>query len=90
MDVYETIALRKSVREFIEKQVPGATLSRLLEAARMAPSASNRQEWRYVVVQKPETRKRLAVAAFGQAHVKQAPVILVCCAETDGHVMACN
>ena len=90
MDIYEAIALRKSVREFIDKDIPEEVLARLLEGARLAASASNRQEWRYIVVRKPETRKELGLAAFGQAHVRQAPVILACCAETDEHVMPCG
>jgi nitroreductase len=90
MDVYEAITARKSVRAFEERDVPQAVLSRVLEGARLAPSASNRQEWRFVVVRDPATRKRLARAANAQAFVGQAPVVLACCAETDGHVMPCG
>jgi nitroreductase len=61
-----------------------------LEAARLAPSASNRQEWRFVVVRNPETRQRLVRAANWQEFVGEAPVVIACCAETDGHVMACG
>lgn len=90
MDVYTSISTRKSVRAFMDRDVPENVISRLLEAARLAPSASNRQEWRFVVVRNPETRKRLARAASGQKFVGQAPVVIACCAETDGHVMACG
>ena len=90
MDVYEAIANRKSVREFQDKDVPEEITSRLLEAARLAPSASNRQEWRFIVVRDPATRKQLSEAAMGQKFVGEAPVVLACCAETDGHVMACG
>ena len=90
MDVYEAIASRKSIRAFQEKDVPEEMISRLLEAARLAPSASNRQEWRFIVVRDPATRKKLSVAARGQKFVGEAPLILACCAETDGHVMACG
>lgn len=90
MDVYTSISTRKSVRAFRDRDVPENVISRLLEAARLAPSASNRQEWRFVVVRNPETRKRLARAASGQKFVGQAPVVIACCAETDGHVMACG
>lgn len=90
MDVYEAIASRKSIRAFQEKDVPEEMISRLLEAARLAPSASNRQEWRFIVVRDPATRKQLSVAARGQKFVGEAPLILACCAETDGHVMACG
>jgi len=90
MDVYTSISTRKSVRAFRDRDVPENVISRLLEAARLAPSASNRQEWRFVVVRNPETRKRLARVASGQKFVGEAPVVIACCAETDGHVMACG
>jgi nitroreductase len=90
MDVYETIRVRKSVREFETKDIPEETLMRLLGAARLAPSASNRQEWRFVVVRDAETRKKLVMAAKNQTFVGEAPVVLVCCAETSGHVMSCG
>jgi len=90
MDVYEAIAARKSVRSFREKDVPEDVLTRLLGAARLAPSASNRQEWRFVAVRDPATRRKLAAAARNQRFVGEAPVVLACCAETDGHVMSCG
>ena len=90
MDVYESIRLRKSVRAFKEREVGEEVLNRLLEAARLAPSAKNFQEWRFVVVRDRETRLRLVKAARGQKFVAEAPVVLACCAETDGHVMTCG
>ncbi len=90
MDVYTAIATRKSVRAFQDREVSEELLLRLLEAARLAPSACNFQEWRFVVVRNPETRKRLAIAANRQMFISEAPVLIVCCAETDGHVMACG
>jgi nitroreductase len=90
MDVYEAIALRKSVRAFQDKDVPEDVLLRLLNAARLAPSAGNRQEWRFVVVRDPATRRKLAAAARNQTFVGEAPVVLACCAETDGHRMTCG
>ena len=90
MEVYEAITARKSVRLFKDKDVPEDIVLKLLEAARLAPSASNRQEWRLVIVRDAAIRKKLALAAKGQKFVSQAPVVLVCCAETDGHVMTCG
>ena len=90
MDVYEAISRRKSVRGFTKDEVPEEMVSRLLEAARQAPSASNRQEWRFIVVRDQAMRKQLAEAARGQKFVGEAPVVLACCAETDEHVMACG
>ena len=90
MDVYKAITTRKSVRAFKDKGVPEDVLTRVLDAARMAPSASNSQEWRFVVVRDPETRKKISKAACGQRFIATAPVVLACCAETDEHVMTCN
>ena len=90
MDIYEAISRRKSVRNFKHEDIPQEIMTRLLESARLAPSASNRQEWRFVVIRDETTRKKIGQAAFGQVHVLQAPAVLACCADTDGHVMACG
>ena len=90
MAVYEAMKTRKSVRSFKRKDVPDDVLERLLEAARQAPSANNFQEWRFVAVRNPETRKTLAAAACKQPFVAEAPVVLACCAETNNHAMTCG
>jgi len=90
MDVYEAITTRKSVRAFKERDVPEEVITRLLDAARKAPSASNSQEWRFVVIRDPETREKISQAACGQSFIASAPVVLACCADTDDHVMTCN
>lgn len=90
MDVYEAISTRKSVRQFQEKDVPEEVVTRLLEAARLAPSANNRQEWRFVVVRDKETRQKLAEAACGQRFVAQAPVVIACCAVESDKIMTCG
>lgn len=89
MDVYEAIRTRKSVRAFSDRDVSDEVLDKILDAARLAPSANNKQEWRFIVVRNPDTRKKLMEAAKGQAFVGQAPVVIACCAVTDNHVMTC-
>jgi nitroreductase len=90
LNIYTAISTRRSVRAFQDREVPETILTRILEATRLAPSASNRQEWRFVVVRDRGTRKSLARAANGQRFVGEAPVVIACCAETDGHVMSCG
>jgi nitroreductase len=90
MDVYEAIRTRKSVRAWSERPVEEDRLERVLSAARLAPSARNGQEWRFVVVRDPALRRRLGVEAAAQEFVGAAPVVLACCAETDGRVMRCG
>jgi nitroreductase len=90
MDVYDAIATRKSVRAYLDKPVEEEKLNAVLEAARLAPSASNRQEWRFVIVREKEARNKVAMAAGQQMFIAQAPVIIAACAETDGHLMSCG
>lgn len=90
MNVYEAIEARRSIRGYEDRPVEQEKLDRILEAARLAPSASNRQEWRFVVVRDAVTRQHLMKAASNQAFVGQAPIVIACCAETDGHLMRCG
>jgi nitroreductase len=90
MDVMEAIKKRCSVRSYQDRAVEKEKLEMILEAARLAPSAGNRQEWRFVVVEDKNTRQRLMKAAKNQASVGQAPVIIACCAETDNYTMTCG
>jgi nitroreductase len=90
MDVLDAIRKRKSVRKYLDKTVENDKLLAILEAGRLAPSASNRQEWRFVLVRDRETRKKLAEAANSQRFVGEASVVIVACAETDEHVMRCG
>jgi len=86
----EIIKRRCSVRSYQEKPVEEEKLKGILEAARLAPSANNRQEWRFIVVQDKKKRESLMKAAKNQVFVGEAPVIIACCAETDNHLMTCG
>jgi nitroreductase len=90
MDVLDVIRTRKSVRKYLNKAVEEDKLLAILEAGRLAPSASNRQEWRFIIVKDRETKKKLAEAANSQRFVAEASVVIVACAETDEHVMRCG
>ena len=84
------LCARRSVRQYQDRPIPPEVLKRILEAGRIAPSARNVQEWRFVVVQKEETRKRLVPACAGQSFVAQAPCVLACCATLTDYVMRCG
>lgn len=79
MEVLPEILGRRSVRSFTSKALDRDQVERILEAGRLAPSAKNRQEWRFVVVQKKETRQRIMEASFNQEAVGQAPAIIAVC-----------
>lgn len=89
MTVSEAIQKRFSVRQYLDKAVEPEKLQRVLEAARLAPSANNKQEWRFVVCQEERQRKALADAA-GQQFVGTAPIVIVACAADTTRVMRCG
>jgi nitroreductase len=90
MDVMEAIRKRKSVRKYLNKKVEEDKLFAVLEAGRLAPSASNRQEWRFIIVRDQSSKKKLAEAANNQGFIAEASIVIAACAETDEHVMSCG
>ena len=56
------IRSRRSVRRFLPQPMPQEVLSRILETAALAPSAHNRQPWRFVILASSESRARLSDA----------------------------
>ncbi len=90
MDVFAAIKQRRSVRAYKPAQVEEEKLKNVLEAARLAPSASNRQDWKFVIVREKETRKNLARAAFGQSFIGEAPIVIVACGTEPKTIMACG
>lgn len=90
MDVFEAIKTRRSVRSYKSDPVPEEKLNKVLEAARLAPSAHNDQPWKFVVVQDPERRKELSAAAHDQDSVREAPVVIAAVALDPEHMMSCE
>jgi len=89
MDFYATVAQRYSCRAYQSRPIEQEKLNRVLEAARLAPSARNMQDWRFVVVHDAETRRELATAANKQMFIATAPVVIVGCSVT-GQTMRCG
>lgn len=59
MEFNKVIEKRKSIRKYIDEDVPNELIEKLINAARLAPSAKNRQPWKYVIV-KNETKNKIA------------------------------
>ncbi|MGA3290041.1 MAG: nitroreductase family protein [Candidatus Bathyarchaeia archaeon] len=79
MDFRDVVAARKSVRSYSDKPVEEEKLSKVLESARLAPSWTNKQCCRYIVV-KDKTKIQELAGGFN-GWLKQAPVIVVACAD---------
>lgn len=81
MKFLELIEIRQSDRRYVDKKVDHEKINRCLEAARLAPSASNSQPWSFVVIDEPELKNKVALKTYGplmsfNKFVSQAPVIV--------------
>ncbi|RJS84900.1 nitroreductase [Candidatus Bathyarchaeota archaeon] len=79
MNVFDAIRTRRSIRKYLNKPVEREKLSKILEAARLSPSAANRQPWRFIVVTDQKIKEELR-AAYDEDWFVSAPVIIVGCA----------
>lgn len=80
MELTQAIEQRRSIRKFREDPITDEMIEQLLEAARLAPSGSNIQPARFVVVTSPAMRKKLG-SCTPYKFITRAPVIFVCCAD---------
>ena len=81
MELFECIQARRSIRNFRPDEIPEDVLERLLEAARLAPTAGNVQPWEFFVVRNKQVQGQLTDAALGQTWMLTAPVMVVVCAD---------
>ena len=93
MDVFEAIRNRRSIRRYKTDPVDDSAVQKVLEAAHWAPSWGNTQCWRFIVVRDPKTKGEIAdtlvkvlvdnewVDNAAASSVRQAPVLIVLCAE---------
>ena len=79
MDFYETINLRRSIRAYKKDPVENDKLDRILNAARLAPKAANRQPFSLIVVKNEQVKYKLK-DAYSQEWFYTAPVIICACA----------
>lgn len=89
MDIMDIIRERRSVRVYQGTMVPDEILSEILDAARLAPSARNSQQWRFIAVKDSEQLQRVAETT-GQAFVGRAPVIIAGVSLDTNYIMRCG
>lgn len=80
MDAFEAIEKRKSIRKYEPTPVPKDKLEKILEAARLAPSAGNQQPRHFIVVTDAGKRKALSEGMYAK-FLKQAPVVIAACGD---------
>ena len=89
MTVLEPIRRRYSCRAYQERSVEQEKLDQIFEAARLAPSAKNLQDWRFVVVTDKEKKKQVADTTNRPEVFQKAGAIIVACSNSD-YVMRCG
>jgi nitroreductase len=89
MTVLEAIRRRYSCRAYQERSVEQEKLDQISEAARLAPSANNIQDWRFVVVTDKEKKRQVAASTNRPKVFEKAGAIIVACSNSD-YVMRCG
>ena len=89
MTLLDTIRRRYSCRAYQERPIEQEKLDILFEAARLAPSAKNTQDWRFVVVTDKEIKHQVAETTNKPKVFEKAGVIIAACSNSD-YVMRCG
>lgn len=82
-DILDLITSRRDVHQFLPKFVSWESISRILDAARHAPSCGNIQNWKFIVVLEPDMKQKLAEAAYEQYEITMAGALIVVCGEPE-------
>jgi nitroreductase len=89
MTLLETIQKRYSCRAYLQKSIEQEKLDQLFEAARLAPSARNTQDWRFVVVTDNKIKKQITQTTNRPDVFEKAGAIIAACSNSD-YVMTCG
>jgi nitroreductase len=88
--ILNAIKARYSVRNFKDKEIEQEKLDAILEAARLAPSARNLQDWHFVVIKDKTKREQLSDICNSSKFVSTAPVTIAVCAGNTDYTMTCG
>jgi nitroreductase len=91
MKIIEEIAERRSIRQYSQEPIESEKIARILEAARLAPTARNQQDWKLILVKDPGIKDKLVdQASPNQQFLKQAQIVIAACALNPSYVMRCG
>ncbi|HUH98207.1 MAG TPA: nitroreductase family protein [Anaerolineales bacterium] len=77
MEVYDAVRTVLAVRAYKDRPVPPEIVLRILEAARLTASSMNGQPWHFILVQNPDTLKKLGALARSGPYIAQAPLAII-------------
>jgi nitroreductase len=87
MKITEAIESRRSLKHYDPNhRMPEADIARLIQLAKLATSSFNMQNYRFVLVRDPELRKQIRAAAWDQAQVTDASLLIILCADLNAHL----
>jgi nitroreductase len=86
MGVFDTIKDRRSIRSYKCERIPMDKIEKLLETARLAPSAGNRQNWKFIVVENEQIKQQLVPACNNQAFVGTSSHVIAGIGDTEAKV----
>jgi len=89
MTVFEAIRKRYSCRAYQDRPLEKEKLNQLLESARLAPSAKNTQDWRFVVITNKEIKRKVAQTTNRPEIFEKAGAIIAACSNSN-EVMRCG
>lgn len=83
MEVFQAIQERRAIKAYDPAhEMSESEVEKLLEAARLSPTAFNIQNWRFLIVRDAEQRKKIRAAGWDQAQMTDASLLIVLCADT--------
>ncbi len=77
MDTFDVVRTVLATRQFRDTPVPEDVVRQIVEAGRLTASASNKQPWRFIVVENKDTLKQLGQLAKTGPYIPQAPLAIV-------------
>ena len=82
----EQIEMRRSIRKYLNKPIEDEKIMQLIESARLAPSGSNTEPWRFIIIKSEWMRQKLAETANDQKWMLSAPAFIVCVADSSARM----
>jgi nitroreductase len=76
MDLFEAIRNRRSIRRFEDRPVPEDLVLKIIEAGQWAPSACNRQDWKFIIIDSKEVKEKLLKETTAY-FVGKAPLLIL-------------
>ena len=81
MDVSDCIINRRSIRKYLDLEVPMEQIGKIIDAGSCAPSSGNLQNWSFIIVKDDDSRFKIADACFQQEWMRKAPVHIIVCSK---------